>query len=42
MEPLIEENEKLREAMNPMERNIQRARCERDLAKSNARDLEHQ
>ena len=42
MEPLIEENEKLREAMNPMERNIQRARCERDLAESNTRDLEYQ
>ena len=42
MEPLAEENEKLREAMNLMERNIQRARCERDLAESNTRDLEHQ
>ena len=42
MEPLIEENEKLREAMNLIERNIQRARRERDLAESNARDLEHQ
>ena len=42
MEPLAEENKKLREAMNLMERNIQRAQCERDLAESNARDLEHQ
>ena len=42
MEPLAEENEKLREAMNLIERNIQRARRERDLAESNARDLEHQ
>ena len=42
MEPLAEDNEKLREAMNLMERNIQRARHERDLAKSNARDLEYQ
>ena len=42
MKPLAEENEKLREAMNLMERNIQRARCERDLAESNTRDLEHQ
>ena len=41
MEPLAEENKKLREAMNLMERNIQRARCERDLAESNAWDLEH-
>ena len=42
MEPLAEENEKLREAMNLMERNIQRAQRERDLAESNARDLEYQ
>ena len=42
MKPLAEENEKLREAMNLMERNIQRARHERDLVESNARDLEHQ
>ena len=42
MEPLTEENEKLREAMNLSERNIQRARCERDLAESNARDLKYQ
>ena len=41
MEPLAEENEKLKEAMNLMERNIQRARRERDLAESNARDLEY-
>ena len=42
MEPLAEENKKLKEAINLMERNIQRARHERDLAESNARDLEHQ
>ena len=42
MEPLAEENKKLKEAMNLMERNIQRAQRERDLAESNARDLEYQ
>ena len=42
MEPLAEENKKLREAMNLSERNIQRARRERDLAKSNVWDLEYQ
>ena len=42
MEPLIEENEKLKEAVKLMEKNIQRAQCERDLAESNARDLEYQ
>ena len=42
MEPLAEENEKLREAMNLMERNIQRAPREQDLVESNTRDLEHQ
>ena len=42
MEPLAEENEKLREAMNLMERDIQRAQRERDLAESNAQDLEYQ
>ena len=42
MEPLIEENEKLKEAMKLMEKNIQRAQRERDLAESNARDLEYQ
>ena len=41
MESLTEENEKLKEVMNLMERNIQRARRERDLAESNARDLEY-
>ena len=41
MEPLTEENEKLKEAMNLMEKNIQRAQRERDLAESNARDLEY-
>ena len=42
MEPLIEENQKLKEAINLSERHTQRARHERDLTKSNARDLEHQ
>ena len=42
MEPLAEENQKLKEAMNFSERNTQRARWERDLAESNAQDLEHQ
>ena len=42
MEPLAEENEKLREAMKLMEKNIQRAQRERDLAESNTKDLEYQ
>ena len=42
MEPLIEENDKLKEAMNLLEKNIQRAQRERDLAESNARGLEYQ
>ncbi|XP_066324477.1 uncharacterized protein [Miscanthus floridulus] len=42
MEPLIEENEKLREAMKLMEKNVQRAQCERDLAESNTTNLEYQ
>ena len=42
MEPLTKENEKLKEAVKIMEKNIQRAQCERDLAESNARDLEYQ
>ena len=41
MEPLAEENEKLKAAMNLMERNIQKAQRERDLAESNAWDLEY-
>ena len=41
MEPLAEENEKLKEAINLMERNLQRAQRERDLAESNAQDLEY-
>ena len=40
MEPLAEENEKLKEAVKLMEKNV-RDQCERDLAKSNARDLEY-
>ena len=42
MEPLAVENEKLEEARNLSEKNIQRAQRERDLAESNARDLEYQ
>ena len=42
MEPLTEENTKLKEAVKLMEKNIQSARHERDLAESNARDLEYQ
>ena len=42
MEPLAEENEKFKEAMKLMEKNIQRAQREQDLAESNARDLEYQ
>ena len=41
MEPLIEENAKLKEAMKLMEKNVQRAQRKRDLAESNARDLEY-
>ena len=41
-EPLAEENAKLKEAMALMEKNIQRAQHERDLAESNARNLEYQ
>ena len=42
MQPLAEENEKLKEAVKLMENNVQRAQHERDLAESNARDLEYQ
>ena len=42
MEPLAEENKKLKEAMNISERNIQRAQREQDLVESNAGDLEYQ
>jgi len=42
MEPLTEENKKLKEAINLSERHTQRAQCERDLAESNVRDLEYQ
>ena len=41
MEPLAEENEKLREAMKLMEKNVQRAQHERDFAESNTKDLEY-
>ena len=36
------ENDKLKEAMNLIERNIQRAQRERDLVESNMWDLEYQ
>ena len=42
MDPLTEENDKLKEAMNLMERNIQGAQRQRDLAESNSWDLEYQ
>ena len=42
MEPLAEENEKLKEAMKLMEKNILRAQHKRDLAESNVWDLEYQ
>ena len=42
MEPLTEENKKLKEAMNLSEKNIQRAQHERDLAELNVWDLEYQ
>ena len=42
MEPLAEENEKLKEAVKLMEKNVQRVQRERDLAESNVRDLEYQ
>ena len=42
MEPLAEENAKLKEAMKMKEKNVQRAQRERDLAESNMRDLEYQ
>jgi len=42
MEPLAKENDKLKEAVKLMEKNIQRAQRERDLAESNTKDLEYQ
>ena len=42
MEPLTEENEKLKEEMKLMEKNVLRAQRERDLAESNTRDLGYQ
>ena len=42
MEPLAEENQKLKEAMNLLEKNAQRSKRERDLTESNTLDLEHQ
>ncbi|XP_066319370.1 uncharacterized protein [Miscanthus floridulus] len=42
MEPLAEENKKLREALNLLEKSIKRAQREWDLAESNSQDLEHQ
>jgi len=41
MVPFTEENEKLKEVVKLMEKNVQRAQLERDLAESNARDLEY-
>ena len=42
MEPLAEENKKLKEARNLSKKNIHRAQRERDLVESNAWDLEYQ
>jgi len=42
MEPLTKENEKLKEALKLIEKNVQRAQRERDLAESNMQDLEYQ
>ena len=42
MEPLTEENWKLKEAMNLLEKNAQRSQRELNLAESNALDLEYQ
>jgi len=42
MEPLAEENQRLKEVMNLSKKNTQRARPKWDLAESNALDLEHQ
>ena len=42
MEPLTEENVKLKEAVKLMEKNVQRAQCKKDLAESHTQDLEHQ
>ena len=42
MEPLVEENVKLKEAMKLMEKNVQRAQREQDLAESQVWDLEYQ
>ena len=41
MEPLAEENEKLKEAVKLMEKNIQKDQHERDLTEYNAWDLEY-
>ena len=41
MEPLTEENQKLKEAIKLLEKHTHRAWRERDLAESNVRDLEH-
>ena len=42
MEPLAEENKKLKEARILSEKNIQRSRRERDLTTSDTRDREYQ
>ena len=41
MEPLAEENAKLKEVVKLMEKNIQRAQHERHLAEPNTKDLEY-
>ena len=42
MDPLTEENKKLKVAVKLMEKNVRKAQRERDLAESNAKDLEYQ
>ncbi|XP_066341901.1 uncharacterized protein [Miscanthus floridulus] len=42
MDSLSEENKKLKEVVKLMEKNVWKAQHERDLAKSNAKDLEYQ
>ena len=42
MEPLTKENVKLKEVKKLMEKNIQRAQREWDLAESQAQDLDYQ
>ena len=42
MDPLAGENEKLKEALKLLEKNVSRAQRVCDLAESNAQDLEYQ